>query len=558
MARDLLAEPPAEKRQPRDLLAPKSDHPRDNLLGRIDAAVRGAADTLTFGTADEIAASLNSGSLFGLNDGLWGDYDQALADQRAIDAADAENRGGYRLAGQIAGGLAGASGLARAGLLASVNAANAGRGLGRVALASAGEGAILGGAHGFGSGEGAGDRVTGAISGGATGGILGGAAPYAVSGATSLVRRAVTPFAVSPERIAAAETLRREGVPLTAGQITGSRGLRFAESELGGNRAADLMGRQEDAFTSAVLRRAGIDANRATPEVIDEAFRNIGRQFDDLATNSQIVPDQQMAAGLRDVLDSYTQTVPESLRAPIVENVTRDIVEAASRGPVSGELYKNLTSRLARAARGASNPDLKQALYGIREVLDGAMERSMAAVDPAMVGAWRAAREQYRNLLAIEQAATRAGEKAAEGIITPANIRNAAVNQGRRAYARGQGDFADLARSGSMLLSPLPDSGTAGRLRAQNVGTGLTSILGAGAGASAFGPIGAALGAAGGAAVPRIAGALLLSRPAQAYLSNQLLSEGLSPQARAVAAALLNAQAAPEAGRRRLLEIPAP
>ncbi|HEY8343318.1 MAG TPA: hypothetical protein VIK75_10070 [Calditerricola sp.] len=557
MARDLLAEQP-ERRQPRDLLAPEPADSRDSALGRIDAAVRGAADAFTLGTADEIAASLNSGSLFGLNEGLWGNYDQALAEQRAIDAADAENRGGYRLAGQLAGGVAGASGLARAGLLASVNAANAGRGLGRVALGSAGEGAVLGGAHGFGSGEGAGNRLSGAASGAAVGSMLGLAAPYAVAGAAGLGRRAVTPFAMSPERVAAAETLRREGVPLTAGQITGSRGLRFAESELGGNRAADLMGKQEDAFTAAVLRRAGIDSNRATPEVIDEAFRSIGRQFDDLAANSQIVPDQEMAVGLRDVLDSYTQTVPESLRAPIVENVARDIVDAASRGPVSGEMYKNLTSRLARAARGASNPDLRQALYGIREVLDDAMERSMAAVDPAMVGAWRNAREQYRNLLAIEQAATRAGEKAAEGIITPANIRNAAVNQGRRAYARGQGDFADLARSGSMLMAPLPDSGTAGRLNAQNLGAGITSILGAGAGASAGGPIGAAMGAAVGAGVPRVAGALLLSRPMQAYLSNQLLSEGLSPQARAVAAALLNAQIAPEAGRRRLLEIPAP
>src|SRR5690606_36675754 len=136
------------------------------------------------------------------------------------------------------------------------------------------------------------------------------------------------------------------------------------------------------------------------------------------------------------------------------------------------------------------------------------------------------AREQYRNLLAIEQAATRAGEGAAEGIISPANIRNAAVNQGRRDYARGQGDFADLARSGSMLLSPLPDSGTAGRLKAQNLaalGPMLGgAIVGGGAGAYQQGDMtGAIVGAGLGAMSSRAAGCALMSRLVQNYLSNQ-------------------------------------
>src|SRR5690606_21491154 len=144
------------------------------------------------------------------------------------------------------------------------------------------------------------------------------------------------------------------------------------------------------------------------------------------------------------------------------------------------------------------------------------------------------AREQYRNLLAIEQAATRAGEAAAEGIISPANIRNAAVNQGRRAYARGKGDFSDLARSGSMLLSPLPDSGTAGRLRAQNLaalGPMLGgAIVGGGAGAYQSGDMtGALAGAAVGAMAPRVAGRALMSQPVQRYLSNQAVTGEMSP-----------------------------
>src|SRR5690606_314768 len=266
---------------------------------------------------------------------------------------------------------------------------------------------------------------------------------------------------------------------------------------------------------------------------------------------SQLIPDADMARNLREVFNNYGQTVPESMRAPIVQNITNDIVEAAQRGPISGEAYQNITSRIARAARGASSPDLKQALYGIREVLDDAMERSLASTNPEMAGAWRSAREQYRNLLAVEQAATRAGEAAAEGIISPANIRNAVVNQGRRAYARGQGDFADLARAGSMLLSPLPDSGTAGRLSARNLlpnSSTIGAILGGGAGTATGNPTAAIAGALAGAAAPRVAGAVLKSRPVQAYLTNQAASQ-MTPEMRAIINALLTSQGSAAAGR---------
>src|SRR5690606_33350000 len=101
----------------------------------------------------------------------------------------------------------------------------------------------------------------------------------------------------------------------------------------------------------------GIDANRASPEVLDDAFLAIGGQFDDLAAQSQLVPDAEMIRGLREVFDNYGNTVPESMRAPIVQNLTNDIVKAAQRGPLSGEVYQNITSRIAKAARGASNPD---------------------------------------------------------------------------------------------------------------------------------------------------------------------------------------------------------
>lgn len=358
------------------------------------------------------------------------------------------------------------------------------------------------------------------------------AEPYAriaggVAGAMvpSLASRLISPLPTSPERQKLVKALQDEGVDLTAGQATGRNALRYAESELGGGAAERFVEKQGEQFTSAALRRAGIDAKRATPDVIDDAFTRIGQQFDDLAARNRIVTDPQLVQDLRSTLNEYGSLVPESARAPIVRDITADIADAAlKRGGISGDVYQSVTSRLARAARGTKDPELGTALRSIREALDDAMERSIAANNPADAGAWQEARNQYRNMLVIEKAATGAGENAAAGIISPSSLRSATVNQGRRAYARGQGDFAELARAGEGVMKPLPQSGTAPRLAARNLGTGIGTILGASGGASVGGPAGALAGAAAGSMAPYAAGRALLSGPVRSYLSNQSAS----------------------------------
>jgi hypothetical protein len=344
------------------------------------------------------------------------------------------------------------------------------------------------------------------------GAVAGGLAP-------SVLKRAVSPLPISPERQAMVDTLRREGVDLTAGQTSGRNMLKYAESELGGGAAGNLMERQGEQFTGAALRRAGESANRATPEVIDQAFNRIGQQFDDLAARNTLQPDRQMLTDLRDTFNEYGNLVPESQRAPIVEKLTNDIVDAVrSKGAIPGDVYQSLTSRIAKAARGTKDPELGNTLRGIRGALDDAMERSIQVANPKDVGAWRQARDQYRNLLVLEKAATGAGENAAQGIISPSALRNATVQQGRRAYARGQGDFAELARAGEGIMKPLPQSGTAPREAVR----GMFSTMGGIAGGVGTGSLaGGALGALAGAALPPLAGRTLLTAPVRAYLGNQ-------------------------------------
>lgn len=507
--------------------------------GRLSSAAYGAADTATFGFGDELASYLGS-AITGVP------REQVLSEMRGMQKQAREDNPGSYLAGQIGGGLA--QGIATGGAGFGTSAARAGGGLWKVALGGAVDGAIYGGLYGSGSAEGGlSERAKGGGFGALTGGVVGGAMPVVAAGVSKAARKAISPFTANAERTAAAQALRAEGVPVTAGQITGNRRLRFAEAELGGRKAADVMDNQAEAFSKAVLKRAGINASKATPEVIDTAFDQVGKRFDSLAAKSMVRPDQQMITELRDVFNHYGQITPETMRSPIVQDVVNDIVKSVGGGkPISGQSYQNITSRLARAARGATNPDLKQTLYGIREVLDGAMERSLPQ---AQAGAWRAARNQYRNLLAVEQAATRAGEAASEGLISPANIRNAVINQGRRAYARGQGDFADLARAGSMLLSPLPSSGTSERLLARSL-VNAPAAIGGILGGTAGNVPGGIMGMAAGAALPRVAGSALMSRPVQSYLANQAAVGAGNPIRQAVSAGLLTKAAIPAIPRR--------
>lgn len=462
--------------------------------------------------------------------GLGEVYSQELAMQRdQLKAAESAHPLAAPLA-QVAGAL----------MTAKVPIATIGKAesLGNAVLRSGIAGAGMGGLAGFGVGEGGEGRVEGAKTGAAVGGAIGALSP--VVGA--LVSRAVTPFKTSDARSQMADILKREGVGVTAGQKTGSHSLRYAESELGGQKAAEMMERQGEQFTSAALKRAGISADRATPDVIDAGLTRIGNDFDGLAARNQLQPDQKMMTDLQSAVQDYHSLVPETYRAPVIQNVIDDIVKTASlRGPngtnaVNGASYQSLRSTLDRAARGSNDPQLSHALREIKNTLDDAMERSIAKNNPADAGAWREARRQYKNILVLEKAATGAGENAAMGLISPSGLRNATVSQGRRAYARGQGDLSELARAGEALMKPLPNSGTPGRTAVRALGTGLPAMLGGGAGAGVGGPLGAMAGMAAGAALPKVVGALMMSRAGQAYLGNEVAK---TPALRNVVSALI-------------------
>lgn len=465
---------------------------------------------------------------FNMLTGSGGDQYEAGKGRAAENLKTAQEQHPWATTGGEIGGALG-SALALGPLSMAGRAARAGMGLGRTAVGSAVDGAALGATQGALSAD-EGKRLEGAGSGLVAGGLIGGAAPYAISGLTNTFRRAVSPMTVSPERQAAAAVLQNEGVPLTAGQLSGSKGLRYAESELGGNRAADIMEQQAHAFTDAAMRRAG-GGGRATSDNLAAINTRLGQEFEGISARNTMRVDQQFGQDMGQTLNRYGRLL-EAQQRPIINNIADDIITRlqANNGMLPGAEYQAIRSDLSQAARSTGNQTLAAAFRGIRNALDNAMDRS---INPADAGRWRELRRQYGNMKVLERASVGGGEDAGLGIISPARLRMAASTGNRGGYARGQGDFAELAKAGQAVMTPLPQSGTAPRMAARNLGAMIPTVLGATAGAPG-GILGSMAGAAAGAALPRAIGAAMMSRPGQAYLSNQALAGQMTPQMRAI------------------------
>lgn len=495
-----------------------------------------AANGRTLGFLDEAAAAVRAP----FTDRT---FSEELRNQERLTNAARRRAGGAGTVAELAGGLKTALTVPSAG----ASAVEAGHGLKLAVPGYIADGAIMGAITGAGESGSLDERLAAAEAGAKVGAGLGAAGPLLISGGSKLVQKVVSPFAAPAERAQAVQTLAREGVETTAGQQTGSRNLRYLESEIGGGKAADLMERQGRQFTSAALKRAGINADNASPEVIDQAFERIGQQFDDLAARNTLKPDDKLVKDLREAFSEYGSLVPEATRAPIVTEIANDIVSAVkTKGQINGEAYQSLRSRLDRMARAsARDPQLAGVLRDFRSALDSGMERSILRTNPRDAGAWSKVRREYRNMLVLEDAATRAGENAAQGLISASALRSATKNkQGTRNYARGEGDFAELARAGEAVLKPLPDSGTASRTWARNLGAMSPAMLGAGGGgyygAQEGGLEGAIAGALAGMIAPRVVGQMMMSKAGQSYLANQLMRGGVTPEKRALVQRLLN------------------
>lgn len=342
---------------------------------------------------------------------------------------------------------------------------------------------------------------------------------------------------MTPQRAAALDVMKKEGVPLTGGQATMSKKMMMAESQLGGTKAQDFQETQLKAFTKAALKSAGVSSDIADPAVLRKAYDEAGHKFASLAAITKPTITAPIYRDMLKVADDYVQ-VKGVNAAPVLESIIQRVGTMATNngGALKGEQYKTLATDLRKYAEGTTDVELKTALGELREVLDDAVEQSMGG---KTLEAWRKLRAQYRNLVTVTDAVAGGGEMALQGIIDPVSLNNAVRNNvGRRSYAKGYGDLNELSRAGRLVMPRLPDSGTASRTAAQTLG-GLGTPAGIISYFASNGNLGAGLGAAaatvGASALPYATGRALLSKPGRAFIARDgspipaTVSRGLLP-----------------------------
>jgi len=277
-----------------------------------DAVIRGGADAVTLGTADEIAAA--GRTIFG-----GGTMRDNLREERAVDAYDQEHHWGARALGQLGGGLLLPTGLAGAGTSP-----------GLAALARVGAG--YGGAYGAGSAEGSAmDRLKGLGAGAVTGAVTGyglGRLGQAVS------NRAASGGFPADTNLEALLAAGRQNVDLVRPDLVpGKRNLYgFLESlPFSGTRVRDDLQRGADQIEQrvadigggvAVPRETAGEAVRDGAErYIDQSRKVVNRLYDraaDLAGDARVTPRQALG-----VVDQH---IAELSQTPSVNRTKIDLL----------------------------------------------------------------------------------------------------------------------------------------------------------------------------------------------------------------------------------------
>ncbi len=410
----------------------------------VDEIVRGAADVLTVGLADEAAARARAT--------LGEDYETALAEERARDEAAPV---GLRLMGQVpaamtAGALVGAP---------------------RTLLQAMLQSGIFGSLYGYGSGEGgAAERSAEALKGGATGALI--AAP--VYGAANVL---------APQASQALQRLYREGVRPTAGQMLGPTAARAEErlasipivgDVIRGARTRALEDFNRGAINHA-LKNAGLSLSAKTEagrKAIAEADDLLGKSYDEILDGiPQIRIDQQFGTDLQRIaMEAKARLGNKGLKA--FSNALQDMrsVPAMSKASPSGRELKRAVSGLRQDAdRLAARPheDIYQASLLVREAqnaLSDLLKRNASPDRAAQLTGLDRAYAQFRRVRQASEAATKN-----EGVFTPFQLTQA-VKQGEKAtgrqgFARGEGLGQEFAEAGERVVgSKVPDSGTPERL----------------------------------------------------------------------------------------------
>lgn len=292
------------------------------------------------------------------------------------------------------------------------------------------------------------------IEGGAkTIGAVAEAAPKVVEGAANIAKKAVP--AVDEGLRDTATLARQYDIPLSYDQITASKAVKNAQKvsqELPFSGQAGFREAQLSAWNKQILKTVGIEGDKFTKPIMDEAFTKVGKEFDALGSGKtfNLDPFTQKAAEI----ESNASMMATNDAKENLQNVYKMVIDNTEKdGTISGEKLGLLRSKINELARKSNSPDTQDLLHD----LENALIDTMTAGDDVEKGLLSDAKQKYKNLLAIEPLAA----KAKAGNISPSLLNDRVFRVYGREHVRGNaGPISDLAQIGFELLPELGGSDT--------------------------------------------------------------------------------------------------
>lgn len=308
--------------------------------------------------------------------------------------------------------------------------------------------------------------------------------PETPSGQPS-VQPPVTPMPPQQVRMGNVARLERAGVPVSPGQRSGQPLAQTMESVMkylppSAPRSARFVDEQQRAYTKALLSHAGINADTAGPQVLSAAQRRFNGIYNDLEQATVLRgPDEQMVDDLARAEAEVGQGSPQNIRDSFI-GYRDDVLNWASGTPRKGQTFQGLAEDLGAEIRKAERSDAAgsnryaKALIDLRNALFGMVERQAS---PEIANAWRKTNREYAIFKTIEDSMLDPSQVTLNtAFVNPRKIGNIQLKVRSREWTQGNEDedsFTNLVKAGAAIIpDPIPNSGTAQRMFAQDILTG--------------------------------------------------------------------------------------
>lgn len=327
----------------------------------------------------------------------------------------------------------------------------------------------------IGAAQGAAENPSSPLRGASLGGALTWAGDWA---AKSIGRVARTlrgrRIALDPDYAATLARGQAEGLEFTPGQLTDDPARRMMEKQLMKNpryAQADLdrFLSNQATLNSAAARNIGAPATgRVTPQMRGQAVEQVGKAFDDIATDS--APIELLGRDWLAEFEGLTD-VGQALH----ERFVRRFPTMFEGGQVSGKQFIDARNWLAKQVRAKGNwqSGAAEELQPFLRIMDDSLEAANEASNPILVDNIRAARQKWKSLLVIEDS-LRGAESAAKGNLTAATAYNVLKKYDKGGIFRGRArdpfstivDAMAAAGDAPPSIMPSTDMGQGGPLRA--------------------------------------------------------------------------------------------